>query len=895
MGQDGAMELEPTHREAEVLQLVGQRLSNAEIAKTLFISERTVESHVSALLRKLDLPDRRALAVYTSEHATDGTTQPRWPAEPPTSFVGREAELAELSTALAQNRLVTLTGPGGVGKTRLALRALASQPAAFSDLASLPSDADEHTVGRAVAAALGMVEPAGTDVLDAISSLLSSNPVVVVLDNCEHLLDGAAVVAERLLAATGVSVVATSRERLGVPGERVVQLGPLPEDAATRLFMERAETVEPGAVLDGRQVADLCRRLEGIPLIIELAAARLGALSFDDLRSRIDQAAELLGPGRSRNRHRSLRATLDWSYDLLDVDEQRLYRSLGALRGPFRLSVAEDLVGTNAGSVAAGVAHLVDSSLLVRQGDRYRQLGLIRADALDRLRAAGEEQDVQDRLVDWALVALEHGFQRGDEADFGAAVEAAQALGRPETATLAKRLAEAWEEVGHGHWADAECLYELAATTANDPAPAIAGAELAWSRGHGDTAVALFELAASLASKSGDAALEAHATAGASEVMNRYGGIMLEVPPHEATTALVERSEVAAAVAGDACSLARAAVARMWLTHGTDDVDAIAETAAQAVRAAQQCEDPAVLSSALDGQSVALLVRLRAREGAKIITERLRLTEELAGQNARQVLERTDALYMACVVSFLMGDFEGTLNRGHELDRLARRRGIFYGGLTHLAPANFFLGNFNECLEQASGVYWEVTQRRDAGASLLARAFSCAGAVCGYRGDDKSATRWFARAQELECGSSCRWKCDFSLLMRSDVHLHHGRRQEAALLLADPPSLRVGEWRGWYAATRAEALGGQAVEEAEELLEGGAYSRAVLARARGELKQAHALFRECGAEYQAARTGLQMRGRVREEALATYRRLGLNEPRFSASTEVGDGASRAAT
>jgi hypothetical protein len=343
----------------------------------------------------------------------------------------------------------------------------------------------------------------------------------------------------------------------------------------------------------------------------------------------------------------------------------------------------------------------------------------------------------------------------------------------------------------------------------------------------------------------------------------------------------------------------------MWLTHGSEDIDAIAETTAQAVSASQRCADPAVLSSALDGQSVSLLVSLRAREAAKVIEERLRLTEQFAteqfatqqfaGQNARLVLERTDALYMACDVSFLMGDFEGTLNRGLELDRLARCRGIFYGGLTHLAPANFFLGNFNDCLEQASGVYWKVTQRRDVGASLLERAFSCAGAVCGYRGDDQSAARWYARAGQLKHHASCPWKCDFSLLMKADVHLHHGRREEAALLLADPPPRRVGEWRGWYAALRAEALGGQAIEEAEEFLEGGAYSRAVLARARGDLKQAHSIFRECGAVYQVARTGLQMSGRIREEALATYRRLGLSEGLFAGSDEVDAAVTGTAT
>ena len=528
------------------------------------------------------------------------------------------------------------------------------------------------------------------------------------------------------------------------------------------------------------------------------------------------------------------------------------------------------------GRVAAGVAHLVDSSLLVRQGDRYRQLDLIRTDALERLRALGEEVNVLERLVDWALSALALGLTQGDEPDLAAAVHAAEALARPELSTLAQGLAEAWEETGHGHWAAAENLYELAARASNDPAPAISGAELAWSRGHGDRAVALFELAVSLASARGDAPSEAHAAAGAAEVMNRYGGTMVEIPPPEATVALVERSESAATKAGDASSLARASVARMWLARRGQDLDAMDEAAGVAVAAAQRGGDPAVLSSALDGQTAAELRHLHAAAAAEIIAERLGLSENFTGQSARLVLERIDALYMACEVSFLMGDFEGTLSRGLELHQLAQPRGIFYGGLTHLAPANFLLGNFNECLEQASGVYWEVTHRRDVGASMLVRAFASAGAVCGYRGDEKSAARWFARAQQVAGDENCSWKCDFTLLMQADVHLHHGRREEAALLLAEPPPLSSAEWRGWHAAIRAEALGGRAIDEAKELLEGGTYSRAVLARARGEIEIAHAIFQESGAVYQAARTALLLRGPIRDQALATYKRLGLS-------------------
>ena len=333
---------ELSERESEVLGLVAGGLTNAQVARRLFISVRTVESHVASLLRKLGLEDRRALGAYATARNRASPSPARRVLEPATTLVGRAEELGQLREALGDKGLVSLVGPGGIGKTRVALRLAAQPRAVFTDLTALPAGADDEVVARAVISALGLTEPGGGSSLDVVAGELATAPArLVVLDNCEHVREGAAVVAERLARERCCQLLATSRQPLGVPGERVMVLEPLSVEAAAELFVARAADIAVPEPLDAELVAEVCRRVECMPLLVELAAARLGAFSLADLVIRLDYALELLGGGGSSHRHRSARALLGWSYDLLTPLEQAIYRALSVLRGPFRLEVAE--------------------------------------------------------------------------------------------------------------------------------------------------------------------------------------------------------------------------------------------------------------------------------------------------------------------------------------------------------------------------------------------------------------------------------------------------------------------------------------------------------------------------------------------------------------------------
>jgi len=339
---------------------------------------------------------------------------------PVTSFVGRDEDRLAVTGLLDQARLLTLHGPGGVGKTRLALE-VASRVGdrypdgiCFCDLAAITRPA---SVTRAIATAAGVSERAFRRLDDQLVEALAGRQQLLVLDNCEHVADGIAVIADRLLRETrNITVLATSRDRLGVDGEHVWPVKPLPADgpgsAATRLFHDRAWAADPGAGLETRDtqaIADLCAGLDGLPLAIELAAARLPGTTVRELADSLQDRFGLLTSGRrADSRHRSLRAVVDWSYQLLTTAEQRLFDELSVFCGWFDIGAARAVAATRDDDADAGrlVLYLVDRSLITADRDggaaRYRLLETLRDYGLERLEERGELDATRGRHARWA-------------------------------------------------------------------------------------------------------------------------------------------------------------------------------------------------------------------------------------------------------------------------------------------------------------------------------------------------------------------------------------------------------------------------------------------------------------------------------------------------------------
>lgn len=460
---------------------------------------------------------------------------------PRTSFVGRTAELAALHRLLGDARLVTITGPGGVGKTRLALEAAHRADAAT--MLSLAPVTDPAAVPHALAASLEL-RVVHEDVLGACVTLLRpAGQHLLVVDNCEHLSGAVREVVSALLdGCPDLQVLATSREPLGLGGEHPIRVAPLPRSdprpttsaengPAIQLFCDRVKAARARFDPSPEElsvVADVVRRLDGMPLAIELAAGRLSSLGLVDLRDRLDQSLDLLADRAAGDpRHRTLRSTIEWSYDLLEDEDQRLYRHLAVFPDGFDLAAAERIAeAIDASGVTAGsLARLVDAAMVeadFSSEPRYRILEPLRAFGLDRLQARDETEAGIATLVEWAVEVagqIEESRASSEEAhadallrreiqNIRAAWRAARRADLIDAAiTLVTSLHDAatWREMTEV-WGWAQELIDAHAIDGHPRAAAIVGAaaESAWFRGDTDEAERLAHAGLALAVTDGD-------------------------------------------------------------------------------------------------------------------------------------------------------------------------------------------------------------------------------------------------------------------------------------------------------------------------------------------------------------------------------------------------------
>ncbi len=376
-------------------------------------------------------------AELEEESAALGASRPFGLPADASSFIGRSQELAELKSLLRRTRLLTLSGTGGAGKTRLALElARGAEPSyeAGAALVELSGLADPRLIPEAIAAALDIRALPAHDLVDTVIDALSARTLLLVLDNCEHVLAATAALSDRLLrSAPELTIVATSREPLRVAGEvvfrvpsldipspdRALPLEQLLEYESVSLFVDRATASSPGFELDAENaedVARICFRLDGLPLALELAAGRVGVLSPAAIAERLDDRFRLLRTGSraAPTRQQTLTATLQWSHDLLEPDELVLFRRLSIFAGGFELEAVEEVCtrnGLDAAEIADVLARLAEKSLVtfeeMHRRRRYRLLETVRMYARERLGDAGEALAVARRHAGWALALAE--------------------------------------------------------------------------------------------------------------------------------------------------------------------------------------------------------------------------------------------------------------------------------------------------------------------------------------------------------------------------------------------------------------------------------------------------------------------------------------------------------
>ncbi len=928
-------------REAEVLAAVAEHLTNAEIAERLFISVRTVESHVSSLLRKLQVVDRRELAraaarILDSPAGAWPESRPPGPLPTPlTSFVGREQEREDLAGALAEHRLVTAVGPGGIGKTRLAIQVAEDVRDRFPDGAcfvDLVAVTDEPSVAPAVAAVLGLGESQERTVEEVLTGWLGSRDLLLVLDNCEHVLDSVSVLLERLLiACPRLRVLATSRSRLLLPFEWAYPVPGMSLAAtdgehadAVALFLSRA-TTSGTAVGSGDldRIGALCRGLDGMALAIELAAARLPALGLDGLEAGLaDRLLLLTGGSRLDHRHRSLRSALDWSYALLSEPERALWRRMSVFGGPFSAQAAEEMSGgwapVGADEVAAVLARLADQSLLVTTstllGTRYRMLETIKQYATTLVDDVGEGDTAHARHLGWCLAAAE---RLGEPTMAGPAGERWRAgfdeisvetrLSLPWARHVADQREPAYRlsllmarlSLDRGRPGEAQRRFELAAHLApDDMSRTLAlrhAAGAADGRQFGNESLRLRELAADSALSAGDPVGAAIDLARAAELVGRGPGIMAVLPPPTEVERLLARARPLAG--GDPAAESRILTAEAFSRVDVDGPE-VRSLADRALVLAREAGDPLAESAALD---VLTATQLASGQLADALESAVRRTELLAPVpvSAESALEFFDAYQMGSQCAVAAGDLGEARRLGEGLLDLPIYREEYHLATSRLIVVGLLAGTWDEALEQSElfRMGWERAGRPLQG--NLRTAPHAAATICALRGDEEARASWMTVVATLEKPIRERWAVPFGRFFDALVLLHRGSAIEVVEELAEPPESLLGDaggmWRAWYASVWAEAAvlaglpdAGDRLRRAETATVGNPIAQAVVRRAAGLARQlagepglgrddmvaAAAALRSQGARYQWARTLAMLDGDDQERGLAELAALG---------------------
>jgi predicted ATPase/DNA-binding CsgD family transcriptional regulator len=826
-----------TAREREVLSLVAAHLTNKQIAEQLCLSVRTVETHLSTLLRKLAVPDRRSLARQAGQvEASPLPERPSWPV-PVSTFVGREAERRALLAVVSSHRLVTVTGPGGIGKTRLALQVaqeLASRRRDGGSFVDLVQVTDPTMVIAAVASAVGVAEQHTGSLEDTVCAALRPRDAVIVLDNCEHLAAAARSCAERLVVSCPtLTVVATSRVRLVTPLEYVYIVPGLSVTAAggdaVTLFQERARAAGGADAPDPGRTGSLCRALDGMALAIELAAARYPSLGLDGLTAALDQRLRFLTVGSlDGDRHRSLRDTIAWSHDLLVPDDRALLRGVSVFASWFDVGSATAVTGPelHRADVRDGLARLADHHLLVvRMGEPtlYRALETIRQFGAELLTDRGETEAAHDRHHRWCLDQLvilageDHDdawCQRLDlvATEARAAIAwAAEQQNDTDVTALAERLAPAL--FLRGQPAEAQRRYEQAAHHAT-PGPRRAhllrmAAGAAAARLVGNETLRLLGDAAVEAAAHGHDAAAAQDRAWMVIYLRQAPGIIAVLPPEGDADAWLEDARALAS----GSSAASAAVATATVSGLPDNQPEFLDLTSRAVALARSANAPLVESAALDRLCAYHLAHGELAEALATIHRRGEVLAALPLDES-SAFQFNDYLLMASETQLAAGNLALAAEFADTLATLACYRQQGYPAIARRIKVDAMAGNLADAAARGEVflLAWERAGRPVA-STLTTTAYAMA-MVHDLLDDQRLRRHWMEICDVLIKNpvelAGCR--TGFAPTFDAIAALHRDQPERAfERLAADIDDEAVWSnwdaalWRPWYAALWVEA------------------------------------------------------------------------------------------